>query len=90
MSVAIYWAIRILSWLGLIYFLYSIIRPQGLIQFIIKAAGWKMACFGFKIDIKTTPQTESRMRIWSLVMALVFAGLVYVFAEIIVLGYVIK
>lgn len=90
MAVIVYWSIKILSWVGLVFCLYCVIRPEAMTGFIVRTASWKLSWFALRATIQTTAQTASRMRAVSVVMAVVFTGLIYVFTEIITPAYVIK
>ena len=90
MTEIIYWSIKILAWLGIIFSLYSVARPNLMLRFFIKTFQWKMKWFGLKGTIEPTGNAEKLTRVWSVVMALIFFGINYVFGNIITIGYVLE
>ena len=56
-----------------------------MLQLITRLARWKLGLFGLKAEIQPMANALTLMRLWSVVMTLIFGGLVYVFTYVLVL-----
>ena len=90
MQIIIYWAVKIFLGIGLIFCLYSAICPNMMIKFLLKAFQLKMRWFGFKGNIEPGDSVKKMTRLWSLTMAIIFAGAIYVFCRIFSVAYILK
>ncbi len=90
MAIVIFWVIKIFSWAGLIFSLYSVVQPGLMLKLYVKSIQFKLRWFGMEGQIRPGPQAQTLTRVWSVVTALIFAGLVYVFTYVVEIGYVLK
>lgn len=90
MQIIIYWAIKIFLGIGLAFCAYSILYPNMMIKFLLKAFQLKMKWFGFKGSIEPGDNARRITRLWSLAMAIILGGTLYIFCLILSLGCVLK
>ena len=90
MIVAMYFVIKFLAWAGLLFSIFSVFDPHLMLKFFVRSMQCKLKWFGLTGEIRPDVNAEKRTRLWSVVLALIFGALVYVFSYVIVLGYVLK
>lgn len=90
MWIFLYWAIKILSWVGLIFSLFSIVKPQLMLKCILLAIQWNLILLGLQGEIKPKESALTITRIWSAVLAFLFALLIYIFTYVIMIAYEMK
>ncbi len=90
MCVAIYFFLKILFLAGLVFSVVGIFNPDLMTKFIIALSRWKLKLFGLEADLRPLPNIRSVMRVWSVVMAVIFGVLVYVLTSVIMLAYQMK
>ena len=90
MEIIIYWAVKISLWIGLVFCTYSVLCPDMMIKLLLKAFQLKMKWFGFKGSIEPGDNVRRITRLWSLAMALLLGGALYIFCLIFTMGCVLK
>ncbi len=85
-----YWVIKFLVWAGIVFSLYSVVQPELMLQFFVKSLMWKMKWLGLKGMVEPAKDARNITRIWSVVMALIFFAISYIFGKVFFLGYVLK
>lgn len=90
MQIIIYWMIKIVLWIGLLFCAYSAVCPNIMIQLLLKAFQLKMKWFGFKGNIEPGDNVKKITRLWSFAMVIIFAGLLYAFSWIFTIAYVME
>ena len=90
MLVTLYFLLKALAWAGLAFSLYSIGKPDWMLRFFIKTFQWRMKWCGLTGTVSPTPRARPLTRVWSAVLALGFACLVYVFTVVLYIGYALK
>ena len=90
MCVILYYVVKVVVWIGLIFSVFSVAKPDSMLNLTIKTIQWKLKWFGLEGQISPAHNARTAIRLWSAALALVFAFLVYVFTYILVIGYAIK
>lgn len=90
MAVMIYWIIKFFLCLGFVFSAYSVANPRLMLRFFLKKFEWKIKWFGLEGKVTAGPNALKATRYWSAVIALIFAGLVYMLCCMISVACVIK
>ena len=90
MVLIVFWTIKILALAGVVFSIYSVFQPHQMLQILIKSFEWKMKWFGLVGAIQPGKNATNLTRIWSIVIALLFAAINYIFGNVVFIGYALK
>jgi hypothetical protein len=87
MEIMIYWIVKFFVGLGLIFCLYSCVQPKLMLNVLLWSMRRKLKLFAMEGEIRPASNALAVTRIWSIIFALIFAGLTYVFCSVVSIAY---